>query len=800
MHVFSFDSTHATSGSSYAYTIIFLGLEPPDCAVIDDEYLRWSNANVPLPNILIIGATDAMQRFSDTTRKVQGRILGLERLSRHSRVILCGFDQTGTLFEIGGSTSNIENLTQVFYEAVRAHIDQQIEHSDVVIPAPPSIYFGKLSNRFSSHFIRAEALLESTSVIEMLALRLLGPFHDWISKSSRHDSDTINIYLDTMSIWPIAEKLRQLHEHGEPKYEYRIESFKSYDGFDQWNPQGRPGFIIVSATTSGGLATKIRKKMGTANAEIWTLITLEPEEITTKSGPAKHDGQLDLIIDACEQKVEDYDFKYVYQLPRNLKGKPALGELRSKFENNIKVDKTSAGVETISIVGERFLSQPVKPKRVRLIHTSVLGPTKTCLNSLAQAQVVKAARGRYDSQTRWSISFDFNKLINLACAITAGDSTSIMKRWLSDFPTDAPIALVFPSAEGTSAAAVTNAAIELAERTKYALKESAPDSKVFCISSDDLANSSREFKYPLSECNFIIVTPVIGNGFIFKQISALIRRVQPGGTRLYLALAALPESQNHLDNLKRDITMGGGDNWRFNYQFSAPVGRLDSVVQWSDELDVLVALQELMEEQGLSTDIVTSRLGLLEQLEILDDRGIFLPSFDKSPLLVAEGFTLWPDLPLKGDNYGAAVLLSIAALLQAVRTAKGNSDETSLRTSLFQHSLICPESFTRFNDAAIQGALLRAAYPSELNYSVSPDMSHDMKRLLMKWLQYHEHPAGAAAAEFLLAMAIGKLKLCEGDQRAVLEYAATLPNWLGCLGKIALKRVCVVDDRQRLTA
>lgn len=157
-------------------------------------------------------------------------------------------------------------------------------------------------------------------------------------------------------------------------------------------------------------------------------------------------------------------------------------------------------------------------------------------------------------------------------------------------------------------------------------------------------------------------------------------------------------------------------------------------------------------------------------------------------------------MALEGDNYGAAVLLSTAALLQAVRTAKDNSDETSLRTSLFQHSLICPESFTRFNDAAIQAALLRAAYPSELNYSVSPDMSHDMKRLLMKWFQYHEHPAGAASAEFLLAMAIGKLKLCEGDQRAVLEYAATLPDWLGCLGQIALKRVCSVDDHQRLTA
>jgi hypothetical protein len=113
---------------------------------------------------------------------------------------------------------------------------------------------------------------------------------------------------------------------------------------------------------------------------------------------------------------------------------------------------------------------------------------------------------------------------------------------------------------------------------------------------------------------------------------------------------------------------------------------------------------------------------------------------------------------------------------------------TNLRTGLFQHALICPETFTRFNDGVIQAALLRAAYPAELNYSVSPEMSNDMKRLLLKWLQYSDQPAGAAAGEFLLAIAVGKLKLRGKDQLDVLNYAKDISGWLGCLAAVAEKR------------
>jgi hypothetical protein len=107
---------------------------------------------------------------------------------------------------------------------------------------------------------------------------------------------------------------------------------------------------------------------------------------------------------------------------------------------------------------------------------------------------------------------------------------------------------------------------------------------------------------------------------------------------------------------------------------------------------------------------------------------------------------------------------------------------------LFQHALICPETFTRFNDGVIQAAFLRAAYPAELNYSVCQEMSHDMERLLLKWLHYSDQPAGAAAGEFLLAIAIGKLRLRREHLDTVLECAERLHGWIGCLAAVARKR------------
>lgn len=772
MNVFAFQSRQHKFGSTLDFALIFLGLEDPDPAAIDDAYLSWSDSNVPPPRIVILGQADKMRAFYDRYVDPNARLFGLDRLYRHSKVTFCGFNYKGEILEINESGYGSE-YTNLFFDAVNDFIQQQIEEADIVIPAPPGLYFDKLSARYSSHFIRAEALLQSTNIIELLALRLLYPFEEWCARSSLRVSGQISIFLDSMSIWPVGEKLTQLHRLGNPAgLAYRIESFRSYDGLETWKPLQRPSFVIISATTSGGLEQKVCAKLGGANANVWTILTLTARD-DPKSTVTKRNS--------------------VFNLARKLKGKPSLDGLRDEFETDMS--SIPPGTETISIVGERFLSQPAKPKRVRLVHKAIEESTKKILEKLARKEAIKVARGRPDAQARWTLSFDFNKLLDLACSPEPGAENSLLKNWLRNYSSPSPIAIVYPSSEGSAAKEVGQAAADLAQRTWDVLREIDPNVQAFTMTSDELANASRPFPYDLKTCSVIVVAPVIGNGFVFKQISALLRHKQPEGPRLFLALAVLPESNLHLTQLKNDISVTLDDRkYDFKYQFAVPIGRLDSAVQWLSEVQVLNELELEMQRAGVTAPAIIDRIRRLEALKTLEDNSVFLPSPDEKPLFLSTGFFLWPNsVDIEGGQYGGAILLSVAALLQGVRSSVAKANETSLRTGLFQHALMCPETFTRFNDASIQAALLRAAYPADLNYGVSPEISHDMERLLLKWIQYHNQPAGAAIGEFLLAIAIGKLKLRKEHLENVLSRAADLPGWLGCLARVAASRVLQVS-------
>ena len=427
------------------------------------------------------------------------------------------------------------------------------------------------------------------------------------------------------------------------------------------------------------------------------------------------------------------------------------------------------------------------------MHKNLDDGTKDILAALAAQGVVKVYRGGFDSQSRWTLSFDLSALIQHACTAQSGETKSLLRSWLKNYSSPSPVAIIYPSPEGASAQDVTKAAKQFADCTAILLKEICPNGEIFTLSSDELALSSKPLPHDLASCSVIVACPILGNGFIFKQISASLRYRQPTGPRLYLALAALPESAAHFSQLKNDIAGVASDDSRYEFkcQYSLPIGRLDTVTPWTAELEVLQELDERLELNSSSPAWLKQRIQVLEEAHLFADDAVFLPSIQGTPLPLSTGFLLWTgSSTMSGTKFGGSVLLSIAALLQASRIAKSKSDDTSLRTGLFQHALICPESFTRFNDPVIQAALLRASYPPELNYSVCPEMSRDMARLLQKWIQYHADPAGAAMGEFLLAIALEKLKLRENDLKAVLNSATTkCSGWIGELAAIAQKRL-----------
>lgn len=744
--------------------VLFLGSRVPDSAEINDRFVRWAETNVVEPEILVVGEQARLLRFlMENTRGDE--VSGLERLTRHSVLRFAGYDSTGQVLELAkeGVPKEVD-LTDGYRRAVAERIEQDVRESDIVVPAPPNFWFEKLSGRYASHFIRAESLLQSTATIELFALALLAPFHEWWAAQKPSQRAQTSIYIDTMGIWPLAEKLTQLHRcEGRDDTEYIIESFKSYEGIEKWMPIKRPAFVLISASTSGSLEAHVRERVKPAVVEVRTLIRLKSDE--GKSG-ALGSGVL-------------------YELPLKLSGTPAFNDMRSEFVAAAK--NLPLGDESIQISGERFLSRYVKPRLVRLVYTALSEPMRGALAELAVNNRLSVGQVKFDGTSRWSITFD-GALTHKALTSAAEGKASLLRDWLKNYAFPGPIAVVYPALGGSTAREVTIDAKAVAEAAANELRQ-YPGTDVVVVSSEDLLATSKVQHHQLDKRGFVVICPVIGSGFTFKQIAALLRTVQKSGPRLFLTYVALPESEAQLNQLSQDLSRSdGGISYTFLNRYAFPVGRLEQALNWRAELGVLTKLIDESKQRGVHYPVsLDRRVSDLESGRSLDGDRVFLPTLTGASPKLSSGFALWTGSDeISGNHLGAAVLLTIATLLEATRSAKTKTLATTLGKSLFQQALLDPENFTRYNDGIIQAAMLRAAYSSELDYRSHPGASNDMARLVTKWLQLASHPIGDAAPEFLLAMATGKLRLSPNHERAVLQEAMKAENasWLSVLAKI----------------
>jgi hypothetical protein len=87
--------------------------------------------------------------------------------------------------------------------------------------------------------------------------------------------------------------------------------------------------------------------------------------------------------------------------------------------------------------------------------------------------------------------------------------------------------------------------------------------------------------------------------------------------------------------------------------------------------------------------------------------------------------------------------------------------------SLFQQEhlrkVLSPRCFDRFNDGVIQASLLRAALLPELDYSIDENLSKEMYHVLDFIFRAKDVNAGEAYREFLIALALGRLRLRVAD-------------------------------------
>lgn len=121
------------------------------------------------------------------------------------------------------------------------------------------------------------------------------------------------------------------------------------------------------------------------------------------------------------------------------------------------------------------------------------------------------------------------------------------------------------------------------------------------------------------------------------------------------------------------------------------------------------------------------------------------------------------------------MFITILAVLHELRQLRHGV--RPLGRDVHSAKVISPRCFERFNDGVVQAALLRAAYPGELDYSSDHSLSEEMKGVLEFIFGHARVDAGEATNDFLLALVAGQLRIDSAHLDSLVRDFADGCDW-----------------------
>jgi hypothetical protein len=503
------------------------------------------------------------------------------------------------------------------------------------------------------------------------------------------------ICIDTMAIASVAYALRDLYCTFFEAPKPRVVSFHSHEGLEDFNfPVFGSSFCIISASSSMRLESLWRERSQCHASEVVTLLTFD---------------------DAPNSQHAIFSLK------------------------NVSNTDETQGLRDIRIAGERFAPEDLKPRKVLLrkdTHKSVDAERFAKAFTGTAQLVVQGCLPVSNAKVR-PIFVDGNQLANNALFIVF--LTKILQQKI-------PASIKAIICEDDVASQI------IASKCKDFLKSRLVNgASLPIIKHSELEKRSTEID---KHGALLIITAVVGRGSKLLAISRDLRPIHTGA-RTYVIGAQVAETQAQISSL-----IG---NLKYSAEGSLILVEIFSKLAIGDTLSA-----SYRREHRLLSDL---QIG--EPNSLLDHRKERIAGTSsgmyKDPLLPCDPLSevelsLRPDFAYWDFSYTdrrwntPAVLATVAAMLQNARESVKIGPEHRLASDAFQQVVLDPENFARYNDGVIQGALLRAARPSELDYSSEPESSRYMFDLVCKIIIQHEQPQGEAALEFALALKSGSLK------------------------------------------
>lgn len=475
-----------------------------------------------------------------------------------------------------------------------------------------------------------------------------------------------------------------------------LRTFRSYDGLRTHSFSNlRRELALISASQSGRMAGEIAPKLSRPS-DVITLFSLsEPAPNTTVLCDLRHDDRA------------------------NIRG----------FEASV-AQPTGLSTRPIRIIGEHFIAEP-RPARMVLPTTKNAPPVLNQLGRLAGVRAFSVLKTQ-PSEGPKAAWVDVPRLLQSPEA----------EGWISE--------KLLPELPLTTKALVrideTNDTKALVEAIKAEAQRQAGRAPVWRELSLADVESRPGADTEIGRGAVLVVGGAVGHGRELLSASRALRVFAPDSRRVYITAAVIGADEQINRVLSNNLGYGGHKVYCL---LSLAFDRRAGVGSWDLELQALEKFDDELPEP------LKARLARLQATAqgLTDD--VFLT--DGSALPLRENFAFWDQVP--GERSQADVFVTIAALLEHLRSGRKTEAEERLLNDAQTHSVLSPEVFSRFNDGVIQAAFLRAARPVELNYVGSPDASRAMADMITRMADLHDRPQGEALAEFLLALWTERLVL-----------------------------------------
>ncbi len=708
--LFAYRFEIARKASSHDVLLIFTATPALDPETLATVVEAEIETNLAPDELIIVVRGPAFATTLQELQSVSQNVATLARLRGRATVTLVGFDRAGAECERAHVTGPAATRIVRFEDFRRRAITSIFNTRHGFVESTSTYHFENPSGRHTERFIRLSNILARGAEIAFIGFCTL-PFVPERASIA---------YLDTPSLYAVVAAINEQRASFPGTVPILADNFSSYAGVGDYRfTQLADAFILISASSSGNLALRLIQDYGFAPNRVTHLLFLGVD----KSGS-------NIVSDLRKDR----------QNPEGIGTPPAV-------ENAKSCRMCASGSHPIKLQGDQFEFAGPQQESLLIGKSDAPAGLAPLMERLAGGNLFEVGLAKTTGKQRRQFNVEPSALLahpkfqeRLDYVLRRSLPASLghviaIDRW------SVPFAETISAFMGRAAAVVE----------RDALDTIPPD----------------------THTAIVIAAAGIESGRSLLDISRDLRSIAPSAPLLYLVGFSKTTGEPRRESLDRTLIQTANP---YPYQL-IEIERL--VLPISTENNAWAAELKLLIDPNISALIpvalrwtIDARIARLRKTsEALRD-DLFVPNTPDRALRLQPGFVFWPDeLPARSHSQ-ADVFFTIASVLQQLRANAHRAAKSAIKSNWFQQTILAPENFGRFNDDIIQASILRAAYPFEMNFSDVPTDSRELGRLVRRIVIASGNDRGGAAAEFLIAIATQRLRLCEADLEIVLSAEA----------------------------